>query len=432
MLLASANSGFFGAWPSTCITWLVPSLAATSVTTRRLLEWSGAGYRLNTAPGMTGRVATDAGVVELTAASGPVALGESARGKVVVGDTMVLFHFVEAPVRPPHAQLPIAVRQGMFGDLDWKTTFIAAFSFLFHFGALGAVYSDWSDAILDDDVRVAQTVQILKELPPPPLVEVRKDEAPADGATKVADTAPTKTTTAAGRNTGPSRGAGNPSPGPGGRVSEAAARDIARALEGSDAAMVLAIGATHGSATGRVLENGQLPMGILDGVAASAGGVGQGNVAGLNLGGNTGGVVRPGAVSRGGLPGGDVHADARAGDLGKQVEVKKPVGGLASASVSSMSGGTITDASRVVGGMQAGLRRCYKRALDEDPTARGSLRVVAQIGPNGEVRSAQVSGSGGMPSSMTSCVQRVVQSAQFTLSEGGGATLVIPMGFIPQ
>jgi hypothetical protein len=282
-------------------------------------------------------------------------------------------------------------------------------------------------------VRVAQMVQILTGLPAPPPIEVRQDETPADRAdraAKVTDAAPARAA-AAGRSTGPARGAGSPSGG--GRVSETVARDIARALEAGDAAIVLAIGATNGSATGRVLENGQMPMNILDDVAASAGGVGRGNVAGLNLGGGAGGVVHPGAMSRGGLPGGDGRADARADEVGHQVAVRKPVGGQASASVQSTSGGTILDAPRVVGSMQAGLRRCYKRALDEDPTARGSLRAVAQIGSNGEVRSAQVSGSGGLPSSMTSCVQRVVQSAQFTLAEGsGGATVVIPMGFLPQ
>jgi hypothetical protein len=400
--------------------------------TTRLLEWSGAGYRLNSAPGVTGRVATDAGVVDVTPGSGQIALGESARGKVVVGDTVVLFHFVDPPVRPPHAQLPIAVRQGVLDDLDWGTTFIAAFSFLIHFGALGTVYSDWADGVVDDDVRVAQMVQIIRELPPPPPVEARKEDTATDASAKVADAAPVKAAPAsAGRSTGPSRGAGTPSAP--GRLGEAAARDIARALESSDAAIVLAIGATNGSATGRVLENGQLPMGMLNNLAASAGGVGQGNVAGLNLGGGAGGVVRPGAVSRGGLPGGDGHADANAGDVGRQAEVKKPVGGQARASLESTSGGTILDAPRVVGGMQGGLRRCYKRALDEDPTARGSLRVVATVGSNGEVRSAQPSGGGGLPSSMMSCVQRVVQSAQFTLAEGSsGATVVIPMGFIPQ
>ena len=36
------------------------------------------------------------------------------------------------------------------------------------------------------------------------------------------------------------------------------------------------------------------------------------------------------------------------------------------------------------------LRRCYRQALREDPTQRGSLRATIRVGPNGEVASAVV------------------------------------------
>ena len=49
----------------------------------------------------------------------------------------------------------------------------------------------------------------------------------------------------------------------------------------------------------------------------------------------------------------------------------------------------------VVAGMAAGFRRCYNNGLKEDPNMKGSVRVTARIGPNGEVLSASASGGGG-------------------------------------
>ena len=69
--------------------------------------------------------------------------------------------------------------------------------------------------------------------------------------------------------------------------------------------------------------------------------------------------------------------------------------------------------------------------LDEDPNMRGSVRVTATIAPNGEVRGVSPAASG-LSSTMVACVTRVVRGAQFSAPEGGGATLVIPMTFIPQ
>jgi hypothetical protein len=77
------------------------------------------------------------------------------RGKVVVGETTFLFQFVAPPPVQPKPQLPVSVQAGLANDIDWGTTIIAAFSFLFHFGAVGSIYSDWMDPIVDDEVDVA-------------------------------------------------------------------------------------------------------------------------------------------------------------------------------------------------------------------------------------------------------------------------------------
>src|SRR5207302_2192264 len=82
-----------------------------------------------------------------------LALGDDARGRIVVGDRTFLFQLVEHRV-VPKPQLPLAVRTG--SGVDWTTTIIAAFSFLFHFGIVGALYSDWIDPIVDETIMTGE------------------------------------------------------------------------------------------------------------------------------------------------------------------------------------------------------------------------------------------------------------------------------------
>lgn len=105
--------------------------------------------------------------------------------------------------------------------------------------------------------------------------------------------------------------------------------------------------------------------------------------------------------------------------------------GQASVGGAAVSGGNVSNAGAVVAGMAAGFRRCYNRGLQEDPKMKGTVRVTAKIGPNGEVLSASPSGGGGLTGTVTSCIAGVVSSRQFAAPEGGSATIVIPVSFTP-
>ena len=111
--------------------------------------------------------------------------------------------------------------------------------------------------------------------------------------------------------------------------------------------------------------------------------------------------------------------------------MKGPVGN-AQVGGAAVSGGSVANASAVVAGMAAGFRRCYNKGLQEDPNMKGSVRITAKIGPNGEVLSASPSGGGGLSGTVISCVAARVSSAQFAPPEGGGATVVIPVTFVSQ
>jgi hypothetical protein len=350
-----------------------------------------------------------------------VQLSEEARGKVVIGETTFLFQFVAPPPVQPKPQLPVSVKQGLANEIDWTTTIIAAFSFLFHFGAVGAIYSDWMDQPVDEDDYMAQILENVKALPAPPPVEQPKDNADAPAANTAAAEAPKAA--AGGGQKGPAGGSK-------GSLSDARAAAISNELNQLDMAMLGALNSKGGS-TSAVLSGGDVPTGLLDGAAASGSGVGHGNVAGLNFGNGSGGTLRPGAVGAGGLANiGNTQGGGPAA-AGSATKVKGPVGS-ASIGGASVSGGSVANASAVVAGMAAGFRRCYNKGLSEDPNMKGSVRITAKIGPNGEVLGASPSGGGGLSGTVISCVAARVSSAQFAPPEGGGATVVIPVTFVSQ
>src|SRR5678815_5086679 len=126
----------------------------------KLFELIGSDYYLNFLDGMTGRVALATGISDLGALRGQakrvgpayqVRLTEEARGKVVIGDITFLFQFVAPPPPQPRPQLPLSVKGGLASQIDWTLTIIAAFSFMLHFGLIGAMYSDWMDPPVNDD-----------------------------------------------------------------------------------------------------------------------------------------------------------------------------------------------------------------------------------------------------------------------------------------
>lgn len=399
----------------------------------KLFEIVGNDYVLNFLEGMSGRVALKTGVSDLGALKSQakkiqignvqafqVALSDESRGKIVVGETTFLFQFVAAPPPQPKPQLPVSVKGGFAQSIDWTTTIIAAFSFLLHFGAVGTIYSDWMDPPVNDEVDVQQILDSVKNLPPPPPVEQPKDK---DDTPAPASTAPTEAPKAAAAS-----GAKGPA---GGKINDARASAISNELAQLDMQMLGALNAA-GNATAGVLDRGDVPLGLLDSAAASGAGAGLGGIAGLNLGAAGGGTVRPGSAGGSGLSGiGDTQAAAASSAQGATAKVKGPQG---SANIGGAinTGGNVSNAQSVVAGMAAGFRRCYNRGLQEDPAMKGSVKITAKIGPNGEVLSASPSGGGGLSGTVIGCVAARVSSAQFAPPEGGGATIVIPVSFVSQ
>jgi hypothetical protein len=205
-------------------------------------------------------------------------------------------------------------------------------------------------------------------------------------------------------------------------------------LETEGDTMLLAIGGKGNGATDRVLQaGGDLPFGPLEGAAGDARGVRTGGVAGLNFGG-AGRVLRPGEGGGGGLGSlADRKIDAVTGTVvcEKNCKPKGPTG-TTIVSPPELPAGELPDAGKVVAGLRGMLRACYNHELERDPGAKGSVRLTATIGPNGDVSGVQAAASG-LSSEMVSCVSRVVRGAPFGPPKGGGrAIVVIPINVFAQ
>jgi hypothetical protein len=407
-----------------------PDLGAS----RQVITPSGQGWLLHLHAGMGGQVSLLEGLVEVSSlkrdereGSVPIALSAACRGKLSIGEVTLLFHFVDQPVKASKPQLPLSVQTGLLDNLDWKTTFIAAFSFLAHFGAVGSIYSDWTDPVVDDAYVIGQTLDAIRDLPKP-AVEMRDDsrEDANDAKATVAD-AQNKPT--GPKTSGPSNGPQGPSHGASGGekgIGDAKATQMSRELAQMDGLMVLGLRGT-GRGTDAVLDEGNLPIGLIDDRAQSSRGVGPGNNNGLNFGDTGPSVVKPGMGRGHGLPG-DTAVASNQADTGVAKVVKKPIGNsLIGGPIPS--GGVVPNAGATVNSGKAGFRACYKRAMDEDPTMHGSVRITAKIGPNGEVSSASASGASGLSASLVNCLVGRVRGLQFESPQGGGATVVIPMAF---
>jgi hypothetical protein len=391
----------------------------------RLFELVGNEYHLNFLDGMTGRVALPTGISDLSVLRGQarrspqgayqVRLTEDSRGKVVVGDVTFLFQFVAPPPVQPKPQLPVAVLRGAQG-IDWNTTMIAALSFLIHFLALGSIYSDWLDPVIDDEVSVANLIDSLKSLPAPPPPE-EKAEADETATEKTPEKTPEKSPTTAQKS--PDAG-------------KMTAAEKASLMQEAERVMLetLAALSSAGPATEGVLNRSDVAMGALDAAAASDKAVGSGADP-LGLGRAGGGTLRPGEQG-GGL--GGLATTGRSGGTegsGAGAKVAGPKAAMPGVSQSTQ-GGNISNAARVVAAMRPAFRACYQKGLDVNPDAQGSVRLALKVGPGGEVTSVSAVPSGNLPGSVVDCISARARRAQFDPPEGGAAVVNVPVNLVKQ
>jgi hypothetical protein len=388
----------------------------------KLFELIGSDYYLNFVDGMTGRVALATGITDIANLKGQakrvgnayqVKLTEEARGKVVAGETTFLFQFVAPPPVQPRPQLPLAVKGGLASQIDWNLTIIAAFSFMLHFGLIGAMYSDWMDPIVTDDANIQGLIDLAKSVPPPPV-----EDKPVVEDTKTPDKpADAKPAQAAAKAAGGGKAAGP-------KTSDKQAAALAAKADAMEMSLLASFNGS--SAVQGALSRSDIPPVDLSGAAKEAGGV---SAAGgdLHLGGG-GGIVQPGrSGGLGGIAG--ASGTGVGSGAGSAQTIQGPKGDASFGATTSSA--PIANAERVVAGLHAKFRLCYNQGLAQDPSMSGSVTMVAHIAPNGEVSAADATGNSGLSDSVVKCISRALRNAQFD-STPSGTTLQVPVKFVKQ
>jgi hypothetical protein len=381
-------------------------------------------YHLNFTSSMVGRVAQPGGTTELqelkrtatkTSQGYRVALNEDVRGKITIGSTTLLFQFVAPPPEQPRPRLPASVLRDAMG-VDWITSIVAGVSFLAHFLAVGLLYSDWLDPVVDTGLDVRTLVENVKNLPPPPEIEEKPEqEDPKDKPdekkeekVEVAEKKPLKTPTEKTK------------------LSSAEVATLSNELDSID----LDILATNNgmTATSNVLSLSESSsFAAMDRAAESGGGVSSGGL-GLNLN-PAGGAIAIGEAGNGlqdvGSKGKTVEQTS-----GKTAAVEGPKG-KASIGGTNVSG-RVADASAVVARMTAGVRACYNRGLASNPDLAGRVELNLQIGPGGEVQSVGASASGNLSGDVVDCIKSRARALRFNPPEAGQAVVSTSYTFVKQ
>jgi hypothetical protein len=306
------------------------------------------------------------------------------------------------------------VREGV--KLDTALTIIAAFSFLLHFGLVGALYSDWSDPIVDESVTIGELVHLSPMLAPASETlptetvpdtrpETKKDPAPHDAH----DVTPGKHDPS-----GPSRDTGK------------RAREEAMARDAKAMGIGILASFGGGSAVDEALTRSQIPVVDLGDAAKADVAVSRGGDD-LHLAGDR--LVAPSSTH--GLQG-IAGAKGAGGDgKGKEVEVKPPP--ATETKIDPIGSTTpVPNAERTISLLRPAFRRCYNRGLQVDPGMAGSVTVRAKIASNGEVAHVEAAQLVGLSSDVSACITKVVQGAQFDSPGPSGSTLDIPVKMIQQ
>jgi hypothetical protein len=176
----------------------------------RLFETRRGRLVLRLAPAMTARLAVGPDVTSFDVAPGEplraIVLPPSARGKVTVGDTTVLFQRVRPPAPRARPQLPASVRRHVLAELDGPFAGVATASFLVHLAMVIYLRQvDWPRRPAIDEVpdRFLQSyAHRPRPTPTPPAprpAAAHAERAPAPARAKAAPHEPAPTPTAAER-----------------------------------------------------------------------------------------------------------------------------------------------------------------------------------------------------------------------------------------
>ncbi len=100
-------------------------------------------------------------------------------------------------------------------------------------------------------------------------------------------------------------------------------------------------------------------------------------------------------------------------------------------SVTGMDDAQASQLRRLLAGQRAGMRACYRAALNNDPTQEGKVTMTITFDGHGEVKNVAIQNTGGLQAAMLTCVSRRIKNLSAE-PELAGATATARFTFAVQ
>lgn len=416
-----------------------------------MFETKGGGqYTLNFTESMGGRLSIDGEVKDFQELkqSGKarrkgklyqLPLNEQARGKIVVGDSTVLFQFVVPPPIQPRPQLPAAVRGGLFKNLEWFITTVWIISLLLHVSFLTflEVYdwpavSAWDKYVkLQELIAPAEAASFEKKKPE----TVESEDGEGEQEEEQGEEEEKKP-----KQNKDNQKKGAAEEGPTKTPEEIAAEAAARAERRRQLAEQLAqkainkiIGSVGGDGQGAiadVLRGGDVGA-DQDELLAQVNGVdvARGDSTGKLRGPAGGkGTGEAADISSLKMEGGD--ADVRTKGVESERKIKGNVKRKNPSAVDGTGVLSPQEVTKVVNRRLGAIKGCYERALRRNPNLEGKVIVRFTVAGSGKVSSARTTVNELGPD-VGSCIVNAFKLFRFPPPDGGAATFEYPFLFTP-
>ncbi len=362
-----------------------------------------------------------------------IGLNDQARGKIVVGDSTILFQFVTPPPIQPRPQLPAAVRGGVFKNIEWFITFLYLCSLFAWVGILSWMeLKDWPKPT------VAEKYALLQELIAAPeatferekktdLEDGKGDEEADKEKEKKPDKKPVKKEqdTGAGQDQAPKRSAEE-------IARERAQKRAAIAEQLAQRGINKILGSLGGSGDGAivdVLRGGDVGadqdelLSQVNGVGVAIGG--DRTLRGPAGGQGTGEVAD---ISQLRMQGGDVAV--KTAGAGKERKVTGKVRKKKPTAVDGTGDLSPQEVAKVVNRRIGAIKGCYERALRRNPNLEGKITVRFTIAGSGKVSTARTT-LNELSSEVGNCIVSAFKRFRFPQPDGGALTVEYPFLFTP-
>jgi hypothetical protein len=428
----------------------------------------GDQFWLSFTPEMTGRVAfpQDAGgVMDLAALRASpkaqaasrghaVSLTDDCKGKVVIGDTTLLFQFVVPPPIQPRPQLPASVRGGWLSRIEPGIVVAFVIATLLHVGMMSAaMIPNWPKPTLDDilagdysptQIQVVTAADVKIEDDTGDEAEVKDGEGATQDTGQEAAAGETTgevvATTEAPKEQPTGQGPARVSIG-GESITERQLGNLQAKIENTLSLENILGGGAGGPDMGlsEFGGSGGSVTGLQDALAGTVGtsdGGGGGGGGYTTLAGNLVDGPAVGSVGGGGTqPTGPAVVPNRV--EATKIETKEIKRGKVRTSGGAPAGGSGRMSGDVfrttLGRKRSAIEACYNNALVRDPTLAGDLTFLITINQQGSVSVDIERNAPGLDAAgVTSCIVGKLRTMNFSSSppQGGDFRVRLPVSFI--